>query len=65
VHSLASTLPALFINGNGASGADYHLTLNAPAINMGQTLPSVTQDLEGQPRPTGTVSDIGAYESGS
>jgi hypothetical protein len=64
-HSLAGTLPALFINGSGTSGADYHLALNSPAIDKGQTLPSVTVDLEGKHRPTGAASDMGSYEYGS
>jgi len=64
-HSLAGTLPALFINGSGTSGADYHLAPGSPAIDRGQTLPSVTRDLEGRARPAGSVSDIGAYESGA
>ncbi|MBK9797853.1 MAG: right-handed parallel beta-helix repeat-containing protein [Holophagaceae bacterium] len=64
-HSLTGTLPALFINGSGASGADYHLAPGSPAIDKGQTLPSVTQDLEGKARPAGTASDIGVYEYGT
>jgi parallel beta-helix repeat protein len=61
-HSFTSTPQALFINGSGASGADYHLAPNSPAIDRGQTLPSVTLDIEGNQRPVGAASDIGAYE---
>jgi hypothetical protein len=41
---------------------DYHLVPASPAIDAGQTLPDVTVDIEGNPRPQGAASDIGAYE---
>jgi cysteine-rich repeat protein len=50
---------ALFVD-DGAG--DYHLRPGSPAIDAGLTLPSVTVDLEGRPRPTGGASDAGAYE---
>lgn len=34
----------------------------SPAIDAGQTLPEVTQDYHGSPRPSGASVDIGAYE---
>jgi hypothetical protein len=42
--------------------ADFHLQSNSPAINAGQTLPSVTVDFEGTTRPQGLGYDIGAFE---
>ncbi|MFH0907483.1 MAG: right-handed parallel beta-helix repeat-containing protein [bacterium] len=62
-HSFTETLSALFINSSGAAGADYHTATNSPAIDRGETLSSVSVDLEGGQRPVGTASDIGAYES--
>jgi len=44
------------------STTDYHLQSPSPAIDAGQTLASVTQDFAGNPRPSGTKPDIGAYE---
>jgi parallel beta-helix repeat protein len=58
-HSLSVPLANLFVN--PASG-DYHIVAGSPAIDAGQTLPDVTVDIEGNPRPAGAASDIGAYE---
>ncbi|MBZ5591474.1 MAG: right-handed parallel beta-helix repeat-containing protein [Acidobacteriia bacterium] len=58
-HSLVATLSTLFVN---PSANDYHLTAAAPAIDAGQTLPTVTADIDGNPRPAGAASDIGCYE---
>ena len=58
-HSLSAPLASLFVN---PAGADYHLAPASPAIDAGQTLPDVTVDIEGNPRPAGVASDIGAYE---
>src|SRR5205814_8759049 len=44
------------------AGAHYHPAPASPAIDAGQTLPDVTIDIEGNPRPAGAASDIGAYE---
>jgi parallel beta-helix repeat protein len=52
-------LAALFVNANGG---DYHLPAGSPAVDRGLTLPSVTVDIEGNPRPQGASSDAGAYE---
>jgi len=41
---------------------DYHLSSTSPARDAGATLPSVTDDREGAPRPQGPASDIGAFE---
>ena len=58
-HSLVAALSSLFVN---PSAADYHLSSTSPAIDAGQTLPSVTTDIEGHVRPQGAASDIGCYE---
>jgi len=58
-HSFAATLSSLFVN---PPANDYHLLATSPAVDAGQTLPSVTTDLDGNPRPQGTSSDIGCYE---
>jgi hypothetical protein len=58
-HSIIATPSQLFVN---ASAADYHLTPGSPAIDKGTSLNDVTTDLEGNPRPSGTAHDIGAYE---
>jgi parallel beta-helix repeat protein len=56
---LPGSLASLFVNANGG---DYHLPSGSPAVDAGQTLASVTVDLEGRPRPQGTAYDVGAYE---
>jgi parallel beta-helix repeat protein len=61
-HSLSATPAALWV---GSTAADYHLAVASPAIDQGATLASVTVDLEGNTRPSGPASDIGAYEAGS
>jgi parallel beta-helix repeat protein len=61
-HSLSAAPAALWAN---PTAANYHLAVDSPAIDQGVTLASVTVDLEGNARPSGPASDIGAYESGS
>jgi parallel beta-helix repeat protein len=56
---LLGPLAALFVNANGG---DYHLPAASPAVDRGLTLPTVTVDIEGSPRPQGASSDAGAYE---
>ncbi|CAG0927107.1 hypothetical protein TFLX_00355 [Thermoflexales bacterium] len=58
-HSVIATPSQLFVN---ASAADYHLMPGSLAIDKGTSLLEVTTDLEGRPRPSGNVHDIGAYE---
>jgi len=41
---------------------DYHLRPGSPAVDQGVTIPWLTTDLEGHPRPQGSQYDIGAYE---
>jgi hypothetical protein len=49
----------LFTN---ASNGNFHLQSGSPVINAGTTVPLVTTDVEGTPRPQGSAYDIGAYE---
>lgn len=51
----------LFFN---AAGDDLHISPGSPAINAGVnvTNPDIPTDLDGYPRITGSVRDIGAYE---
>ncbi len=44
------------------AGDDFHLQISSQAIDAGQPLPDVTDDIEGTPRPQGSGFDIGAYE---
>jgi hypothetical protein len=41
---------------------NFRVQIGSPAINAGETLPSVTVDHEGTSRPQGGAYDIGAYE---
>ncbi len=51
-----------FVN---AAGHDYHLSLTSPAIDAGLTLPFITTDFDGHPRPQGPAFEIGAFEFSS
>jgi hypothetical protein len=42
--------------------ADYHPGSGSPAMDAGLTIPWLTVDLEGNPRPQGAKYDIGAFE---
>lgn len=59
VHSLVSTLSALFVN---PAANDYHLKSGAPAVDAGTSLPEVTDDLDGVSRPQGSAYDTGCFE---
>ena len=52
-----------FISPAWGTDGDYHLQALSPAIDAGATIASVTNDLDGNPRPIGSGYDIGAYES--
>ena len=58
-HSVVATPVQLFVD---PANDDYHLRSDSPARDTGLTLPEVTTDIEGTPRPGGPASDIGAYE---
>lgn len=49
-----------FVN---ATGLNFHLATNSPAIDAGVTIPQVTVDFDGVSRPQGRAYDIGAYET--
>jgi hypothetical protein len=51
--------PPMFSN---PAAGDYSLRYSSPAIDAGQELPEVSQDIMGTPRPSGLATDIGAYE---
>ncbi|MCC6457631.1 MAG: hypothetical protein IT328_21930 [Caldilineaceae bacterium] len=44
-------------------GGDYHLVPGADGVDDGDTIPGITQDLDGTSRPVGPAFDIGAYET--
>ena len=48
-----------------ASGSDFHLQQNSPAIDKGSSSDAPGDDYEGNVRPYGAGYDIGAYEYGS
>jgi hypothetical protein len=58
--NLVTAIPRMFVN---AAAADLHLLASATnAIDKGVTLSSVTNDIDGDLRPRGASSDIGADE---
>ena len=59
LHSITAAPAALFVN---SVAADYHLAAASPAIDRGQALPNVLDDIEGHARPVGAAWDLGAYE---
>jgi hypothetical protein len=60
VNSLYPTLPMDYLS-PGAPSFNYHLQGSSPAI--GQAAGSTTSDdMDGQPRPLGAASDVGADE---
>jgi len=46
----------------GLPSLNYHLISTAPAIDHGENVPGVTVDFDGNKRPQGNTSCIGAYE---
>ena len=59
--SFSATPASLFVN---TAAGDFHLAAGSPAIDRGQTLAAVPIDADGNSRPRGAASDVGAYESG-
>jgi hypothetical protein len=59
LHSLVATPAAMFVD---AAGNDYRLLGTSPARDAGFTRSDVRDDRDGNPRPLGPNSDIGAYE---
>jgi PKD repeat protein len=57
-HNITSGDPR-FVN---ASGGNFHLQSDSPAINAGIAVSEVTDDFDGNSRPQGGLYDIGAYE---
>jgi len=58
--NVATAVPGMFVN---AAIADLHLLASATnAIDKGLTLSTVTNDIDGDRRPQGASSDIGADE---
>ena len=49
---------------NGGTSRTHMPQANSIAVDGGETLPEVTEDQRGQPRPAGKSSDIGAVERG-
>ena len=45
-----------------AGSADFSLLVTSDAIDAGQTIAGVTDDIIGTSRPQNSVYDIGAYE---
>jgi len=58
-HSFIAATSQLFVN---PAAANFHLKADSPAIDHGLLLPEVSEDLEGNPRPSGSTHDIGALE---
>lgn len=59
IHSIEVASKDVFRN---PSLKDYHLSLRSPAIDAGFSVREVTEDLEGNSRPLGRGSDMGAFE---
>jgi hypothetical protein len=62
-HNLTTATPALFVN---AAAGDLHLSSRATAaIDRGEATAVVTDDWDGEARPSGSAYDIGADEVGA
>jgi hypothetical protein len=62
LHSMvAASFNQIFVD---ESSKDFHLIVNSQALDVGTNLVAlgVTEDYEGNPRPSGGLFDIGAYE---
>ena len=51
-----------FVSGDPLFSDSYKLQADSPCRDRGVTLPQVSEDFYGNPRPEGSRSDIGAYE---
>jgi parallel beta-helix repeat protein len=58
-HSIIATPAQLFEN---VTANNYHLIAGSPAIDKGTSTNAPATDLDGNPRPSGSGYDIGAYE---
>lgn len=59
LHSVTGALASLFVDANSGN---YLLLPASPAVNAALPLAGVTDDFEGNPRPSGAAPDIGCYE---
>ena len=59
---VAQDVNSLSVDPLFVSGTDLHLQAMSPMINVGMTIPSITTDIDGDARPSGTGSEIGADE---
>jgi fibronectin type 3 domain-containing protein len=57
--SFSATPAALWVS---SAAADYHLLSSAPAVDHGQNVLGLSNDLDGNSRPQGASTDIGCYE---
>lgn len=53
--------PIAFVNADGPAPQDYHLTAGSSALDRAQAT-SITDDFDGEPRPSGAGVDFGADE---
>jgi parallel beta-helix repeat protein len=58
-HSIMATPADMFVD---VQNHDYHLRAGSPVIDLGQLLPQVPFDFEGDPRPAGPSPDSGVDE---
>jgi hypothetical protein len=58
-HSVIATPEQLFVS---PGGGNYHVKPGCAAVDLGASLPSVTNDLDGVMRPLGAAPDAGCYE---
>lgn len=59
-HSVSASLAEVFADANLGN---YRLPNNSPAVDIGQAIPDLNLDLEGNPRPAGAAPDLGCYEN--
>jgi hypothetical protein len=62
--SVDPSLGTTFVNWKADGSGDYHQKAGSPTIDAGNSTlgPPPTTDLDGNPRPKGASTDIGAYE---